>query len=123
MNSLCHMCLGDVKQCIKVKYIVWLYGTEDNSKQQIHDKRGEKESTENSVEGETLVQSGERNWKLFLSVKANKTAICLLILSKETDWYTITPPHHLCIRYKPVISQYRTSRRKSKWNTPQPRLM
>ena len=54
-------------------------------KQQTHDKRGETVGTETFVQGETLVPSGIRKWKLFLNVKANKTAL-FKFLSKKLTW-------------------------------------
>ena len=61
-----------------------VYDTGDNLKQQTHDKRGETAGTETSVEGDTLVPSGIRKWKLFLNVKANKTALFKFLSEKLT---------------------------------------
>ena len=62
-----------------------VYDTDDNLKQQTHDRRGETVGTETSVEGETLVPSGLRKWKLFLNVKANKTALFKFLSKKLTS--------------------------------------
>ena len=57
----------------------------DNLKQQTHDKRGEKQGTETAVGDETRVPSGARNWKLFLSVKSNKTSLFKYLATKLTS--------------------------------------
>ena len=54
----------------------------DNLKQQTHDKRGEKQGPEIEITGNIKAPSGRVAWKMFLRVKANKTALYCFLADK-----------------------------------------
>ena len=54
----------------------------DNLKQQTHDKRGEKQGPEIEITGNIKALSGRVAWKMFLRVKANKTALYCFLADK-----------------------------------------
>ena len=82
----------------------------ENLKQQTHDRRREKQGPEIEITGSIRAPAGRQAWKVFLRVKANKTALFCFLAEKLVEIHSVvtlyaTYKEHVLVNSHPFTDE------------------